>query len=226
MATSRTLLREPDQEILNGENFVRAHRPPVSTQAVQREVAPIPTQQPVLPAVESKPNEQLIAILKGELRGLKSHDRRTRYEMGKRLAAIQAERAKAKIGKFTTVDLKELKIPLHTAYRLIGFYKHVKARIDADLLQFAKDQKKFPAEDVTEFEQRIADAEVDALSRVIDEEAARIEGLKKHRKNQPRDCRFVMELSSAVQRDRFRRKWDGLDKQVRSKLVYEVVMNA
>ena len=146
--------------------------------------------------------------------------------MGKRLAAIQAERAKAKVGTFTTVDLKELKIPIHTAYRLISFYKHVKARIDAYLLQFAKDQEKFPVEDVTEFEQRIADAEVDALSRVIDEEAARIEGLKKHRKNQSRDCRFVMELSSAKQRDRFRKKWDGLDKQVRSKLVYKVVMNA
>src|SRR5271166_190357 len=209
MATSRTLLIEPDQEILDGEKFVSGRRHPVSTQAVQREVAPIPMQQPVLPAVESKPNEQLIAILKGELRGLKSHDRRTRYEMGKRLAAIQAERAKAKIGTFTTVDLKDLKIPLHTAYRLIKFYKRIEARIGAYLLQLAKDQEKFAAEDVTEFEQRIADAEVDALSRVIDEEAARIEVLKKHRKNQSRDCRFVMEFSSTKQRERFRKKWDG-----------------
>lgn len=39
--------------------------------------------------------------------------------------AIQAERAKAKTGTFTTVELKELKIRVHTAYRLITFYKRV-----------------------------------------------------------------------------------------------------
>ena len=49
--------QETGAQALWEDNLVRARRPPVSTHAVQREVAPIPIQQPVLPAVESKPNE-------------------------------------------------------------------------------------------------------------------------------------------------------------------------
>jgi hypothetical protein len=52
------------------------------------------------------------------------------------------------VGTFTTVDLKELKIPIHTAYRLINFYKRIQLKVEANLLQFAKAQGKFPVEDV------------------------------------------------------------------------------
>ena len=175
-----------------------------------------------------KPNERQIKIWKDEIRALKRNDRRSRFEMGKRLAAIQAERAKAKIGTFTTVDLKELKIPIHTAYRLINFYKRVQARIEADLLQFAKAQERWgiPLEDDDDYEQRMADAQVDALNKLLNDEDARIAKLRKARKNYARDYRLRVEFVSVHQLERFKKKWLRMEEKVRSVIVYKAVMNA
>ena len=108
---------------------------------------------PVKKAAQSV-DERQIKIWKQEIRGLRGTERRTRYEMGKRLAAIQAERAKAHVGTFTKVDLKELKIGIPLAYRLIKFFKKLDAKAEALLLQFAKAQERFPIEDENDYDKR------------------------------------------------------------------------
>ena len=191
---------------------------------------PKPEEQPLKKPPQSvgltKPDERQIRIWKDELRVLKGRDRRTRYEMGKRLAAIQFERAKAKVGTFTTVDLRELKIPIHTAYRLINFYKRIQLKVEANLLQFAKAQEKFPVEDVEDWEKRTADAEVDALNKVIDEEAARIDQMKEKSGNYAHDYRVSIYFANLKQLERFKKKWLTMEEAIRSRVVYKAVLSA
>lgn len=173
-----------------------------------------------------KPDERQIKIWKDEFRVLRGRDRRTRYEMGKRLTAIQSERAKAHVGTFTTVDLKELKIQIHTAYRLINFYKRIQLKVEANLLQFAKAQEKFPVEDVEDWEKHRADAGVDALNKVIDEEAARIDEMKKKPGNYAHDYRVSIHFANLTQLERFKKKWLAMEEAPRSRVVYKAVMSA
>jgi DNA-binding Lrp family transcriptional regulator len=191
---------------------------------------PKPEEQPIKKPPQSvglpKPDERQIRIWKDELRVLKGRDRRTRYEMGKRLSAIQSERAKAKVGTFTTVDLRELKIPVHTAYRLINFYKRIQLRVEANLLQFAKAQEKFPVEDVEDWEKHTADTEVDALNKVIDEEAARIDQMKKKSGNYAHDYRVSIHFANLKQLERFKKKWLTMEEATRSRVVYKAVLSA
>jgi hypothetical protein len=170
-------------------------------------------------------DERQIKIWKQELRGLRGTERRTRYEMGKRLAAIQAERAKAHVGTFTKVDLKELKIGIPLAYRLIKFFKKIDAKAEAYLLQFAKDQERFPIEDVEDYDKRVADAKNDALNQVIDAEAARISALRNTADAQPTDYRLLVECGTSALRERLKVKWLSLDEKIRSAVVYRAVMN-
>lgn len=192
---------------------------------------PKPEEQPIKKPPQSvglpKPDERQIRIWKDELRVLKGRDRRTRYEMGKRLAAIQAERAKAHVGTFTTVDLRELKIRIHTAYRLINFYKRIELKVQAYLLQLAKDELKFPGvETVDDWEKSRADEGVDALNKVIDEEAARIEQMKKRPKNYAHDYRVSIHFANLAQLERFKKKWLAMEEAPRSRVVYKAVMSA
>jgi hypothetical protein len=188
----------------------------------------------VLPGIDLKAGpshnlgntERQIGIWKDEIRRLRGKDRRTRFEMGKRLMAIQKERAKAKIGTFTTIDLKDLKISVWTAYRLIKFYRRIEVHRAADLLQSAKDQAKFPYEDVTEQEQRVADAEVDELDALMSAESDRIAKLQKSKNSQPKDYRILIVCRTYKQRKRLKAKWLSLDEQIRSNLVYQAVINA
>jgi midasin (ATPase involved in ribosome maturation) len=229
MATRTASPVHAQQGVSDNEVFTGGRRPPRPARLDGR-ARPLPDKTGDAPVDASKPNERQIKIWKYEIRTLKRDDRRGRYEMGKRLAAIQAERAKAKVGTFTTVDLKELKITIWTAYRLIKFCRRVEARIAANLLQFAKDQKRFPVmtvEEEEEHDKRLADAEVAALDKVIDAEDRRIKDLqKKGKKNHARDYRVVVTFKDHKQRERFKQKWLSLDEQVRSKLVYKAVTNA
>ena len=194
---------------------------------IRRDSAGVLGQQPDLGNHQPIPTEQQIRIWKDEIRGLRKQDRKTRYEMGKRLAAIQAARAKARVGTFTTVDLPELKIPLHTAYRRITFYKRVQAKIDAELLQFAKDSERFPGvEDVEDYEKRIADAEIDALTQVMEAEAIRIGEMKKAASNHAHDYRITIQFTSLRQLEIFKEKWLGMAPNVRSKRIRKAVSNA
>jgi hypothetical protein len=111
------------------------------------------------------------------------------------------------VGTFTTVDLKELKIPIHTAYRLINFYKRIQLKVEANLLQFAKAQEKFPVEDVEDWEKHRADAGVDALNRVIDEEAPRIDQMKRKPGNYAHDYRGSIHFANLTQLKHFKKKW-------------------
>lgn len=169
-------------------------------------------------------NEELINRLKQEFRMLRANDRRNRYEMGKRLALIQAERAKAKIGTFTTVDLKELKIRVWTAYRLITFYRRVEARLQAHLLQNAKDQTKFPVMTVEEEERNTADLKDDELEQLINEEAAKYNQLGKDSANKATDYRIVLKFSSAEQLAKFKEVWLSLDENERIEKVIAAVV--
>jgi hypothetical protein len=172
------------------------------------------------------PAERQIVIWKSEIRTFKSKDRRTRYQVGKRLAAIQAERAKAHVGTFTTVDLKELKIGIPAAYAFIKFYKRIESKAEAYLLQIAKDEKRFPVETVDAFDQARADAKIVALNHVIDEEAQRISELRKTKNAQPLDYQLKVLCSSHKQRERFKAKWLALDEKVRAKAVIQAVLRA
>jgi len=170
-------------------------------------------------------DERQITIWKQELRVLRGTDRRTRYEMGKRLAAIQAERAKAHVGTFTK-DLKELKIGIPLAYRLIKFFKKIDARAEAQLLQNAKDEVKFPVQWVDDYDKRMADAKMEALNQVMDDEAARISALRDTKNAHPLDYQIKVMCSSYEERELFKKTWLALDEETRAKAVIQAVMRA
>ena len=81
------------------------------------------------------------------------------------LAALEADVSDAKPVQsaapnedlFTAVDLKEFKIRVWTAYRLITFYRRVEAQRQADLFQNTKDQERSPIMALEEEDRNRAD---------------------------------------------------------------------
>ena len=106
-------------------------------------------------------------------------------------------------------------------------YKRIQLKVEANLLQFAKAQEKFPGvEDVEDWEKQRADAAVDALNKVIDEEAARIDQMKKKAGNYAHDYRVSIHFANLKQLERFKKQWLAMDEATRSRVVCKAVMSA
>jgi hypothetical protein len=164
-------------------------------------------------------------ILKGEIRNLWRERRVNRYRLGEKLAELQAKREH---GTFLR-DVKELGIPIHTAYRAMKFFRRVKLSMTAQILQSAKFRQKFDFEDVEDFEKALeskqADQRLKALQAVTDVEREKIKQAQAKSKDQPAGYRIVISLSDG-QKEKFKKAWSTLSDSERTSVVYKAVLDA
>jgi hypothetical protein len=164
-------------------------------------------------------------ILKGEIRNLWRERRVNRYRLGEKLAELQTKREH---GTFLR-DVKELGIPIHTAYRAMKFFRRVKLSMTAQILQNAKFRHKFDFEDVADFEKALeskqADQRLKALQAITDVEREKIKQAQAKSKDQPAGYRVVISLSDG-QRAKFKKAWSTLSDSERTSVVYKAVLDA
>lgn len=164
-------------------------------------------------------------ILKGEIRNLWRERRVNRYRLGEKLAELRAKRG---YGTFLR-DVKELGIPIHTAYRAMKFFRRVKLSMTGQILQNAKFRQKFDFEDVEDFEKALeskqADQRLKALQAITDVEREKIKQAQAKSKDQPAGYRVVISLSDG-QTAKFKKAWSTLSDSERTSVVYKAVLDA
>lgn len=178
--------------------------------------------------VHNLPKKPLPAflILKGEIRNLWNEGRVNRYRLGEKLAELQTKREH---GTFLR-DVKELGIPIHTAYRAMKFFRRMKLSMTAQILQNAKFRQKFPYEDVEDFETALeskqADAKLQALDAIRDIELQNIRAAAHKRTQDAKDVYRIALTLSDGQRERFKKAWVQMEDKERSSVVFKAVIDA
>lgn len=164
-------------------------------------------------------------ILKGEISYLWRERRVNRYRLGEKLAELQTKREH---GTFLR-DVKELGIPVHTAYRAMKFFRRVKLGLTAQILQNAKFRQKFDFEDVEDFEKALeskqADQRLRALKAITDVEREKIKQAQIKSANGPSGHRVLLSLTEG-QKKKFKKAWQSLGESKGTSIIYEAVLNA
>lgn len=164
-------------------------------------------------------------ILKGEISNLWRERRVNRYRLGEKLAELQTKREH---GTFLR-DVKELGIPIHTAYRAMKFFRRVKLGLTAQILQNAKFRQKFDFEDVEDFEKALeskqADQRLKALKAITDVEREKIKQAQVKSANGPSGHRVLLSLTEG-QKKKFKKAWQSLGESKGTSIIYEAVLNA
>lgn len=155
------------------------------------------------------------------------HERKiNRYQLGMRLAQLQVRMPH---GKFLPVLTKELRIPIHTAYRAMKYFRRIKLRLTEQILQSAKFREKFQFDDVAQFERAVdskeADENLKALTAIADVEREKVKTAHAKSKGQPAGYKVTLAFSNG-QKKNFKKAWDKLTDRNRTTVVYKAVLNA
>jgi hypothetical protein len=186
-----------------------------------------------------KEREDLRARLKNDIFDLWKNHKADKYNIGRHLATLQGLHAKPGTGTFVE-DIRELHIPIVTAYRRIKFYQRIEAMwadgheptlvVERGLYHFGKDDPKFPVD--TEYDlnepsedlRAAADKKQAEIAEIIKAEAAKVAKLRVEQKDKVPRMNISLVLSKE-HRERFREKWNSMDERTRSDRVYEAILN-
>jgi hypothetical protein len=166
-------------------------------------------------------------MLKNEIRVLWRDRRVNRYQLGAKLAELQTKVAH---GEFLPIVTKDIRIPIHTAYRAMKFFRRTKLKITEQILQNAKFRQKFPYEDVEDFETALeskqADAKLQALDAIRDIELQNIRAAAHKRTQDAKDVYRIAVILTGGQREPFKKTWLQMEAKERSSIVVKAVMHA
>ena len=159
---------------------------------------------------------------------LMKEDKSYRYKLGQKLDILQKERSRGRTGTFMR-DLKEMKINYHKANRLIKFFRKAQAFITLRRASNAKmDAKWGGIDDVNDFERALesqdADKKLAALNVLADVERDKVKQAQARTKG-PKLFRVGLGLSEG-QKAKFKKAWNALSEDKRTKIVYRAVMSA
>lgn len=175
--------------------------------------------------------ETTLTDLKVEIMNLMKEDKRYRYELGRKLDILQKERSRGRTGTFMR-DLKDMKINYHKANRLIKFYRRAQLffavrKAEGEALDAKNAKAGWIIEDAADFERALESQEADkklaALNILADVERDKVK--KAQRVQGPKLFRVGLGLSDA-QRAKFKKAWDALTEDRRTKIVYRAVLSA
>jgi hypothetical protein len=190
----------------------------------------------------SEEKEALRAKLKGEIFTLRLRNTNDDYHIGKLLAQLQELHAKPGYGIFLA-DVRELDIPINTAYRKIGRYRHIEAQWEEGYdtryypvrvrpYRNGKDGN-FPDWDDLDLvddadERRMLEAAAERkdkeIAEVIRLDAEKIARAKQEQKTRVQRVNITLLLAPS-KREQFKKKWKEMNETVRSAIVYRKVMD-
>jgi hypothetical protein len=179
--------------------------------------------------------ESVLKELKIEIVNLVKEDKKSRYEIGKKLDILQKERARGRTGTFMK-DLREMRIDYSKANRLIKFYRKAQAfiafkRAEGKALD-AKWQNKDGSggiQDIADFERALLSEEADqrlaAINVLADMEREKVKQAQASRAKQSSNYKLSLAFSD-TQKERFKKAWSSLEEDERTSIVFKAIIDA